>query len=420
MGTDFLELFKHLETVEVSEPALYKLVDEAHSLILTQHRNSVPNTLRKFYECILYKCKKEDIKLVYKENGKYLDVSGTSRKLFEKEPDVYKNTIKPFLDFVNGCSHCYDADYATVKKTELYKCIGYTIDIWNWYAQRIRNLDSSYLIRGKYDLPEPQNLQSLEDKIKSKEAKIKDLQDKLAEYQSENKDLQDKLEEVVNVQEEDEGTQLDMKELECDILQTVNEFIKDDIYCTHRTIALFLLGDRIAQTDFKNLDERELFGKYANNKFTAFEYDMALQNLINQEDIIQIGVYYHPFDKNMGLLQKWMTIIKTKLYLKFKRNNGYKTKIDKKTIDIIQKAKSQGKKISVKYYKKKPNSVNVEISDRILTPVTLVPRDKKDEIKDETKWYTEDVYYLGAIDENDKESGIKTFLLSGLKNPKIK
>ena len=411
MKQDFLILFEHLKEVDVSEHALYNLLDEAHKLIQMQFRNSVPNTCRKFYECILYRCEQENknIKLKYHDEGsrKNINLYGTSHDLFKKDSKFLKDTIKPFLEFVNKSSHCNDANYAKIKKPEIYKCIEYIIDIWNWYATDIRKLDEKYIIKNKHELPEPIDINMINAKIESDKAKIKTLREQLAEKEAEQ-------------ESESADLAINMETLENDIEETIKDFISKGIYCTHKTIALFLLGDRIAQTDFANLSEMELFGKYSKNKFSQFEYDLALQNLIQSERIIQVNVYFYPFDKNMNSFDKLWIKLSTKFNIFYKINKKiFKTKINQKYIDIIQKAIDENKKIKVKYYKSIPNTTKKEVTERILIPKIMVPKENKDDIyKDSAKnQYSEQLYYLGATDEKDNQ--LKTFRLDGIKNPKI-
>ena len=434
MKADFLDLFEHLQYTDVMENDLYEIIEEAHTLIKTKNKNSVPNTLRKFYECILHRCEKEGIKVVRKparrtikektqginKNKTYIDLNSTTDIIFAKEPEFNRKIIQPFLDIVNEYSHCQDASYATIKNNEINKLIEYAINIWNWYAKKIQNLDDKYLITAKkFDLPEAQDYNVLESKIESKSNEIKVLKEQLAQTSSEIKEP----EETIIEEQTEEDEPLDILLLEQDILQTINEFISDNIYCTHKTIALFLLGDRIPQTEFKKLTERELFGKYSKNKFSVFEYDMALQNLVNEEKIIQIDAYYHPFDKKMTIFDKLRINLKTKLYRITSRYKKHKTKINKRNLEIIQKAIDEEKNIELKYYKTIPNTNKKEMKIRHLKPVKMVPKENKDDIinpENKTKYTPESLYYLKAYDlddENNKDT--KNFRLDNIKSPKI-
>ena len=80
MTKDFIELFEPIQDLEVSETALFSIIKEAHSLIETKNFNSVPNTLRKFYECLLYKCKDELIDIVDSNKCKTLFMSSGPSK----------------------------------------------------------------------------------------------------------------------------------------------------------------------------------------------------------------------------------------------------------------------------------------------------------------------------------------------------
>ena len=95
------------------------------------------------------------------------------------------------------------------------------------------------------------------------------------------------------------------------------------------------------------------------------------------------------------------------------------TKINPKYIKLIQKAIDENKKIKVKYYKSIPNTNKKEISERILEPQIMVPKESKDDIYNDSEKikYSEPLYYLGAIDSKDNK--LKTFRLDGIKKPKI-
>lgn len=382
---DFLELFDFLQTTEVYEPDLYELLKEADSLIKTKNRNSVPNTLRKFYECILYKCAKENVlvkwnsigsKNTYKAAKKRneddnISVMDTTKEIFSKDRD-FENKIRSFVYNTNKYSHCEGTSYTKITKSIVYNLIERTIDIWNWYAKNIRCLDNKYIISEKFDIPDS------------------------------DKDI------------------LDMNNLEDDILQTINEFIEDNIYCTYKTIYLFLLGDKIPQTEFKKLTERELFGKYSKNKFSASEYEMALKSLIYEEKIIQIDAYYHPFNKNMTVFDKWKINLETQLYKLKNKFLKFKIRINKKDIEILSKAIAEGKQVKLKYYKRVANTNKKEVTERILTPVAMVPKEHKDDvITSESKvlYPSETLFYLKAYQADTPE--LKTFRLDMIKCPRI-
>ena len=406
MAKDFIEFFEPIQELEVSETDLYSLIKEAHSLIETKNFNSVPNTLRKFYECLLYRCKDElrGFDFVYQEDRQsdIINVYKSSSKLFNDKKDFYKNVIKPFLDWTNSGSHCSGANYAARKKTEVYKNIGHVIDIWNWYAKNVRRLDNKYLILEKYSLPDSimDEYLNLRMKLESKEQKVQQLK-----------------EELETLKLEEQETIIDQAELEQDILTSVKKFNEEKLYCTHRTIALFLLGDRIPQTDFANLTESELFGKYSKNKFSEFEYDTALQQLILKEEIIQSGVYFNIFDKNANNFIKFLNKLKMKWNVIKINKTEFRSKINPNNIKIIQKAISENKNVKLEYYKVIANTYKTEKTIRILTPISMVPKDKKSEVYNSEQKYAEDLYYLGAIDNKDGKQ--KTFRLDGIRKPKI-
>ena len=236
-------------------------------------------------------------------------------------------------------------------------------------------------------------------KLASKEETVKQLQEELKNYQQSEQEIS-----------------INQDELEQDILAAVTKFNSERLYCTHRTIALFLLGDRIPQTDFANLTQSEYFGKYSKNKFSEFEYNTAIRQLIKKEEIIQSGIYFNLFDKNAGTFAKFLTKLKMKFnFIRTKTN--FKNKINKKHIQIIQKAIDEKRKIQLEYHKPIANTYETEKTIRILTPISMVPKDKKSEVYNSEHKYTEDLYYLGATD--DKDGKQKTFLLSGIRKPKI-
>ena len=200
-------------------------------------------------------------------------------------------------------------------------------------------------------------------------------------------------------------------------IKSSKKFNEEKLYCTHRTIALFLLGDRIPQTDFANLTESELFGKYSKNKFSEFEYDTALQQLILKEEIIQSGVYFNIFDKNANNFIKFLNKLKMKWNVIKINKTEFRSKINPNNIKIIQKAISENKNVKLEYYKVIANTYKTEKTIRILTPISMVPKDKKSEVYNSEQKYAEDLYYLGAIDNKDGKQ--KTFRLDGIRKPKI-
>ena len=436
MAQDFIELFLMLEKYEVFEPELFRFINYTHSLIQSRHRDSVPNTLRKFYECFLYRCEEENpnIRIYYHDdkNTRNINIGKTSAELFKNNKEFYKETVVPFLVFAHNGSHCKGINCANVKPPEIHKSISCLIALWNWYIEHIRPSLKDCLIKtNKFSLPEPldnecnnlkNKLQAKENaynKIKEENKLLKEQVEKISGNTQEEVNTAEELdtpEEAEEINEDADANVINMDTLEDDIYNTIVLFNAKEIYCTHRTIALFLLGDRIAQTDFCNFDDEKLFKKYSVNKFSEFEYDLALKNLIEQRKIIQSNMYFIPLPENINIFTELFIKIKTK-FSKIRLNKTeYTTKIDEKLVEKIQKAISENKNILVKYYKSVPNTNSFKVSKRILKPLILVPKDKFNEIEnlDYSEIYAGNLFYLRANDVND-ENKTKTFRLDKIK-----
>ena len=407
MAQDFIELFEHLNQNDVQEYKLYEFIEETDALIRADVRNAVPNTLRKFFECLLLRCEEivVDFKMIrYDEEEDHINICGSAKRLFKKSHQkFYNETIRPFLKSVNSGSHYNGIDYADITNSDLRSYIGYIVEIWNWYAKNVRELGKQYMITKSYGLPksDKNEMINIKNKLASQIEKIQKLED-------ENKQIK-----------ETEEFVMDMDVLADNIYRAIKKFNEEHLYCTHRTIALFLLGDRIAQTDFAGLSQSELFGKYAKTKFSEFEYDLAIDRLIQEERIFQSDMYFIIFDKETNALKKWFIRLKAKFNLIKINKQEYQKTINKKYLEILQKAINDKKTVKLKYLKAIPNTNKKEVSTKVLIPKILLPKDKMNEEYDlnNPPIYTQNLYYLRAFDTKKNEE--RTYRLDSIKNPKI-
>ncbi|MCR5266336.1 MAG: hypothetical protein K6E29_07060 [Cyanobacteria bacterium RUI128] len=451
MDKDFLELFSHLNTQEVYEPDMYGLVEEIHSLIRYNIKKSIPNAVRRFYECFLYRCQAESevFELIYHKDKERsgVNIPRTSRALFKNDMEYYKKNVQKFISPLNNGSHwisdtdtteytydeIYTSDrnkpafkkrkdrferpgYAALKSNDQRTYVNMLINLWNWYAKNIRNLDEKYLITDTYSLPKPFNkiLEDTQNELASRKDQIQDLKTKLEKY-------------------EEEDQPIDADSLGKDIYNTIKLFNENHIYCTHKAVAFFLLGTRIAQTEFCKLDRYEDFGKYSRNKFSEFEYDLAIQTLISQEQIVQDDVYFRIWDKNANIFVK----LYKRLTMILSRPKSTRQNINQKYVIALQKAITSHQKVRVKYTKTDRATNKSVTSVKILTPVIMVPKESMNVLeqlresfnkdnpaeiyKESEKFnFTENLYYLGAIDDEEKKSDeIRTYRLDGIRKVKI-
>ncbi|MCR5262184.1 MAG: WYL domain-containing protein [Candidatus Gastranaerophilales bacterium] len=409
MKQDFLENFSVLQDVEIQEHAIYKRMEKVHTLIRYGQREAVPNALRKVYECLLYRCYEADshdypLKYFNDNSNNPINISATTNQYFENAPKDFKlQVIRPFLNFVNAGSHTEDVSYANIKDSEIKENIQRLIKIVNWFLSAVKN-KKKFQLETKFLLPKAENIDNLKAIINDLKKQNELLRSELKQVKKENWELitqtdKNETDEPSEVFEETNEGSVNLDELEKDIFDTVNFFNLENIYCTHRTIAFFLFGLRINQTDFKDLSKEINFGKYQNNKFTEYEYNTAINELLIKEKIFLNGHFFNTRDYSIISNEE----LSKEMGMQIVDRDTEMLSADENIIITLQEALEQNKDIEFVYYKTLPNLNKASVTNRHCRPIAILPKGD------------EPYYYLKAKD-GDIE---KHFKLDSIQNLKI-
>lgn len=412
MRQDFLEIFSTLLEGEVQEYTIYKLVENVHSLIKSGHKDSIPNALRKVHECMLYRCNSispSDYPLVYYfDNEKSnINISATTRSHFRNITNEFKHkTLRPFLTFVNTGSHSEDVSYASIKEDEIKDNILRLIQIINWYLSKVKGL-KNFQLETKFSLPKVVKIEDLELKNENLKKQLEEVRNELRLLKKTEKELRESIT-TDNFQEEEtldkieEGI-VNLDILEKDVFDAIDFFNKEKIYCTHRTVVFFLFGLRITQTDFKDLSKAENFGKYQDNKFTEYEYDTVLNNLLGKERVFLNGHFLTTRDYSKISNED---LAKELGVEKIVDREEDLIPVDENIIQILQSAIEQNKNVRFVYLKSIPNLNKASVKARLCKPLLL-----------KTKSNDNEFYYLRAKALNEDIE--KSFRLDSIQELKI-
>ena len=397
MRQDFLELFSVLQNGELQEYTIYNLVKNVHSLVRCGQKDAVPNALRKVHECLLYRCNSmnpSDYPLKYSNDNENnpINISATTKNHFRNVSNEFKNqVVRPFLNFVNAGSHSEDISYASIREDEIRENILRLIKIINWYLSKVKDKKKIQLYT-KFSMPKCETIEALKARIDDLKSQNEQLRDELKQLKKEYKELsvlaeKEETEEQTDAFEESEEGTVNIDELENDIFDTINFFNEDKIYCTHRTVVFFLFGLRINQTDFKHLSEEKNFGKYQNNKFTEYEYNTAIQELLNKEKIFLNGHFFNTKDYSIISNED----LSKEMGMQIVDRDTEILPIDENTVKTIQSAIEQNKEVEFVYLKSIPNLNKASVTNRHCKPLALLSKNN------------EELYYLKAQDgENEK------------------
>lgn len=417
MRQDFLDIFSVLQDGELQEYTIYNLVKNVHSLIKCGQKNAVPNALRKVHECLLYRCNAinpSDFPLKYSNDNEsgHINISATTRNHFRNVPnELSKNVVKPFLYFVNAGSHTEDVVYGEIREEEIKENISRLIKIVNWFLSKVKD-KKKFQLDEKFRMPKSETIEDLKAKLNDIKMQNDELRSSLKLLQKENKELsaladKPEINDDTDVFEEDDEYIVNLDELENDIFDTISFFNQEQIYCTHRTVVFFLFGLRINQTDFKDLTKEKNFGKYQDNKFTEYEYNMAINELLVKDKIFLNGHFFNTRDysnisneelsKELGLeeiVDRDTEIIP----------------IDNNIVNTLKSSIEQNKEVEFVYLKSIPNLNKAYVTHRHCKPVKLTTKNSNDD----------ELYYLKAIDLNDEDCiSPKTFRLDSIQDVRI-
>ena len=396
MSEDFLEIFAKLQDKEVQEIHIYNLIKNVHSLIKCGQTNAVPNALRKVHEYLLYRCNAIDsdiypLKYSNDNDNNRINISATTNSHFRNATKEMKNQIvKPFLNFVNTGSHSGDCEsYAATKKDEIRENIARLIKITNWFLADVKG-KNKFQLTEKFNLPQTETTEELKARIEDLKKQNEQLRNKLKLLEKENKELStlaDKEEtaEQTDAFEESEEGSVNLDVLEKDIFSVIDFFNRENIYCTHRTVVFFLFGLRINQTDFKDLSKEENFGKYQNNKFTEYEYNTAIQELLNKDKIFLNGHFFNT--RNYELISN-NELAKELGVPQIVDRDTELISADENIVKILQAAIEQNKDIEFVYLKSIPNLNKAAVTNRHCKPLELLKKSSDDR----------EYYYLKALD----------------------
>lgn len=396
MRQDFLEIFEVLLDGEIQEYTIYNLIKNVHSLIRCGQKDAVPNALRKVHECLLYRCNAinpSDYPLRYYsadyENSP-INISATTKSHFRNVPNEMKNqVIKPFLNFVNSGSHSEDVSYASIREDEIKDNILRLIKIVNWYLSKVKD-KKKFQLDLKFTTPKAETTEELKARIEDLKKQNEQLRNELKLLKKENKELsalaeKEEPSEQEDAFEESEEGSVNLDVLEKDIYSVIDFFNQKNIYCTHRTVAFFLFGLRINQTDFKDLSKEENFGKYQNDKFTEYEYNMAINELLIKEKIFLNGHFFNT--RNYELISNEELAKELGVQQVVDRDTEM-VPIDENVVKMLQSAIEQNKDIEFVYLKSIPNLNKASVTNRHCKPLELLKKSSDDE----------NYYYLKALD----------------------
>lgn len=412
MRQDFLEICEILQDGEIQEYTIYNLIKNVHSLIRCGQKDAVPNALRKVHECLLYRCnavKPDEYPLVYPNDNEnnHINIYLTTKSHFKNTTNEMKKlVVKPFLNFVNTGSHSEDVSYAPIREDEIKDNIERLIKIINWYLSKVKDKKKSQ-IGLKFSLPKAETIEGLKDKITDLQNQIKQIRDELKSLKKENKKLSDlteqeePTEQTEGFEQTEEGS-VNIDVLEKDIFDTIDFFNREQIYCTHRTVAFFLFGLRINQTDFKDLSKEEKFGKYQNNKFTEYEYYTAINELLGKEKIFLNGQFFNT--RNYELISNEELSKELGLQI-VDRGEFDMISVDENVVNLLKSAIEQKKDIEFVYLKSIPNLNKASVTNRHCKPLELLKKSPDDQ----------EYYYLKAIDKDIE----KHFRLDSITDLKI-
>lgn len=409
MRQDFLELFSVLQDGELQEYTIFNLVKNVHSLVRCGQKDAVPNALRKVHECLLYRCNSinpSDYPLKYSNDNENnpINISATTKNHFRNVSNEFKNqVVRPFLKFVNAGSHSEDVSYASIREDEIRENILRLIKIINWYLSKVKD-KKKFQLDTKFSMPKCETIEALKARIDDLKSQNEQLRDELKQLKKEYKELsvlaeKEEPEEQTDAFEESEEGTVNIDELENDIFDTINFFNEDKIYCTHRTVVFFLFGLRINQTDFKDLSKEKNFGKYQNNKFTEYEYNTAIQELLNKEKIFLNGHFFNTKDYSIISNED----LSKEMGLQIIDRDTEILPIDENTVKTIQTAIEQNKDIEFVYLKSIPNLNKASVTNRHCKPLALLSKND------------EEFYYLKAQDGETE----KHFRLDSVQDLKI-
>ena len=396
MRQDFLEIFEILQDGEIQEYTIYNLVKNVHSLIKCGQKDAVPNALRKVHECLLYRCNavnSYDYPLKYSNDNKnsHINIYATTSSHFRNATNEMKNqVVKPFLNFANAGSHSEDVSYANIREDEIKENILRLVKIVNWYLLKVKDKKKCQL-ELKFSIPKAETIEDLKVKIENLRKQNDQLRTDLKLLKKENKELSAMVEkeeptEQIDVFEENEEGSVNLDILEKDIFDTVDFFNREQIYCTHRTVVFFLFGLRINQTDFKDLTKEEKFGKYKNNKFTEYEYNTAINELLVEEKIFLNGHFFNT--KNYEIISN--EDLSKELGLQIVDRESDIISIDENIINVLQSAIEQNKDVEFVYLKSIPNLNKASVTNRHCKPLELLKKTPDDQ----------EFYYVKAQDDN--------------------